>query len=363
MDPFAHTLVGATMAETGLGRTSRLATATLVIGANLPDIDVLAGVLGSDASLYFRRGITHGIVAMVLLPLALAAAMIAYDRWRTKHQPELEPARFAPLVALSFLAVLSHPALDWLNTYGVRLLYPFSGRWFYGDSLFIVDPWMWLLMAGAVVLARSKGRLSQSAWIILASASTALVTTLDFVPFPAKLLWLGAVALIIVTRILGRAQKRTEVLARTMLGALLVYIGLMVAGTALARHQAGNWLAAQGVETTRIMAGPLPANPFIRDIVAVTPDGYRFLSLDWLSDQRFASSHPPLSGDVRDPIIEAALNSPSVRGFRTWMRFPTYEIGKHDRGYRVTIRDVRYSRFDALIGTEVVELDEGLQPR
>ncbi len=30
--------------------------------------------------------------------------------------------------------------MDWLNSYGVRLLMPFSNRWFYGDALYIVDP-------------------------------------------------------------------------------------------------------------------------------------------------------------------------------------------------------------------------------
>ncbi len=43
MDPLAHTLFGAALAESGLKRRSRYATATLLIGANLPDIDVVAG--------------------------------------------------------------------------------------------------------------------------------------------------------------------------------------------------------------------------------------------------------------------------------------------------------------------------------
>ena len=30
---------------------------------------------------------------------------------------------------------------------------PFSDRWFYGDTLFIVDPWLWLILGGAVMLA------------------------------------------------------------------------------------------------------------------------------------------------------------------------------------------------------------------
>jgi inner membrane protein len=31
-----------------------------------------------------------------------------------------------------------------MNTYGVRFLEPLSHRWFYGDMIFIVDPWIWI---------------------------------------------------------------------------------------------------------------------------------------------------------------------------------------------------------------------------
>lgn len=56
MDPLAHTLFGATLAETGLKRLSRYATPTLLIGANLPDIDAVATAFGRDTSLYVDPG-------------------------------------------------------------------------------------------------------------------------------------------------------------------------------------------------------------------------------------------------------------------------------------------------------------------
>lgn len=362
MDPFAHTLVGATLAETGLRRTTPLATATLIIGANLPDVDIVSSAMGGDASLYFRRGITHGIVAMMVLPVLLAGGMLVYDRWRRRGRVGAERARLSALLGLSFVAVLSHPALDWLNTYGVRLLFPFDERWFYGDSLFIVDPWMWLLMAAAVVLARSNARPSQAAWIVLGVAATALVTSVEYVPIAARVCWLVGVGAIVLFRMLGTSEARTRRLARVTLSVLALYVAAMVGGSALARAQTRDWLAARSIQAIEIMAGPLPANPFIRDIVAVTRGGYRFYTLRWLEEPRFVESYRPLAGDVRNEVIDAALDVPSVRGFRTWMRFPTYEIEEHEQGYDVTIRDVRYSRFDALIGTTVVRLDRDLRP-
>lgn len=54
--------------------------------------------------------------------------------------------RMLGLLLACFLGVLSHPLLDLMNTYGTRILEPFSHRWFYADSLFIVDPWIWLML-------------------------------------------------------------------------------------------------------------------------------------------------------------------------------------------------------------------------
>src|SRR5690606_37889478 len=135
-----------------------LATAALVLGANAADVDIVAALFGGDAALHYRRGWTHGVLALAVLPVVQTGALLAFDRAvRRRRRPDAPPARVRPLFALSLLAVLTHPVLDWLNTYGVRLLMPFDGTWFYGDALFIVDPWLWLLAAASVVLARSRG--------------------------------------------------------------------------------------------------------------------------------------------------------------------------------------------------------------
>ena len=66
---------------------------------------------------------------------------------RARHASGGPP--FRRLLVLAYVGVISHPALDWLNVYGIRLLMPFSPRWFYGDALFIVDPWVWPWMGTA----------------------------------------------------------------------------------------------------------------------------------------------------------------------------------------------------------------------
>ena len=134
MDPITHTLVGASLAETRLKHLTPLAAVTLILGANAPDIDAVALFLDRDMSLHLRRGWTHGILAVTVLPLILTALMVGLDRvQRMLFRRHLPPTTVRSLLILSYVGVLSHPALDWLNTYGIRLLMPFEDRWFYGD--------------------------------------------------------------------------------------------------------------------------------------------------------------------------------------------------------------------------------------
>ncbi|KLI63736.1 metal-dependent hydrolase [Aurantiacibacter marinus] len=150
MDNLTHSLVGALIGQAGLKKKSGLAMPALIIGANLPDVDAACFFwLEGVEHLAFRRGITHGPPALVLLPLILAGLLWGWDRWQTSRgrRPEKRlPVHFGWLYALALIGCLTHPALDWMNVYGIRLLEPFSSRWFYGDVLFIIDVWLWLLM-------------------------------------------------------------------------------------------------------------------------------------------------------------------------------------------------------------------------
>src|SRR5690606_1230143 len=101
------------------------------------------------------------------LPFLLTAMVLAWDRVvRRKRGPQLAPAIPAQILLLAFLGVLSHPFLDWLNSYGLRWLMPFDGRWFYGDALFIVDPWLWLALLLGLALARRRASTKPPQWAL-----------------------------------------------------------------------------------------------------------------------------------------------------------------------------------------------------
>jgi inner membrane protein len=153
MDPIAHTLVGAALATSGLEKRSGYTTAALIVGANIPDVDGITYFVSSDLGLYFRRGWTHGLPAVAFFPFVLAGALTLLDRLSGRKR-----ARFGALLPLSLLAVATHPALDWLNNYGMRWLMPADDRWF-TETPVHRRSWIWLALEGALFLATSR-----SAW-------------------------------------------------------------------------------------------------------------------------------------------------------------------------------------------------------
>ena len=364
MDPIAHTLAGATLAETRLRNATPFAAPALILGANAPDIDVVTMFISRDLSLGFRRGWTHGVLAMVVLPLVLTALLLLLDRvvahWRGR-----EPrARAGPLLGLSTLAVVSHPLLDWLNTYGVRFLMPFDGTWFYGDALFVVDPWVWLLLGTSVVLARSASRVGMAAWVVLGVATTSLVTGFEGAPAATRLLWCAGVAAIVWLRLAGRWTGRIPQLATLCLSAATLYIVVMVAASLLAERQVAAWLAERDDTPVAIMASPAPGNPLLRHIVVADAEHYHFLEVDWRSAEPIRISLPSIERGGDNAVTRAALTAPHVWGLATWTRYPAFRVEESNDGYRVSISDVRYIwRAGSGLGAAVVELDPDLRVR
>ena len=299
MDNICHTLVGAALGQAGLKRATPLAMATLLVGANLPDVDAVTYVFAdAPTSFEFRRGWTHGALAMAVLPLALAGAMTAWDRFvRRRRRPEKTPARFPALLLLAFVSVLSHPLLDFLNTYGVRFLYPFSRRWFYGDALFIVDPWVWIALAVGVGWSAVRRR---------------------------------------------RGHARPDGPARAALAATAAYVGAMLVSSAVGRGLVARAAEAEGLSPGRVIVSPQALDPLRRAVSLEVTDGYQLGSLRWLS--RPAVSLAPLfiARNDRDPFAVAAASTRDGRKFLVWARFPYFLVSREGNAAVVTIRDARY---------------------
>ena len=100
----------------------------------------------------FRRGWTHGVLAQATLRSPSAAwssgASAAGDRASTGRSRPATAVRPRTTAIAVVRRRLLHVFMDFTNSYGVRLLMPFSDRWFYGDALYIVDPWLYLIARG-----------------------------------------------------------------------------------------------------------------------------------------------------------------------------------------------------------------------
>ncbi|MDP2279864.1 MAG: metal-dependent hydrolase, partial [Nitrospirota bacterium] len=111
MDPITHTLAGAALAQLGFKR--KAAFWVLLISSIAPDLDYITRLWGVDIFLRYHRGITHGILALFLVPLIIA--VIAGFR-----------KGFFYYYFLSFLAYGIHIFMDLTNQYGTRVLSPFD---------------------------------------------------------------------------------------------------------------------------------------------------------------------------------------------------------------------------------------------
>ena len=292
MDNICHTLVGVAAARAGLNTKTSLATATLAIASNLPDVDVLAFATGIPA-VAIRRGWTHGVLAQAILPIAFAGVMWLVARStasRIPHSASRIP-HFGWLALLSYLGVICHVFMDYLNTYGVRLLMPLSNEWFYGDSVFIVDVWMWFMLGlGALV---AKG-----------------VRT-----WPA----------------------------RFALAATAVYVAAMIVSADRARAIVeSRWTETVGTAPASMMVGPVPVTPFRKAIIVDAGDRYVVGRFHWYP--RHISFNPAEipKNDQGSWVRLALAQEPDFAAILVWARFPYWQLEEDGNGIRVTLRDVRF---------------------
>ena len=287
------------VSRAGLHKRTALATSTLVIANNLPDIDV--GVFATDTlAMSFRRGWTHGVLAQLTLPIVLTGAMLIYDRYRKRSSPgdRVVPSQ---ILLLSYLGVLLHVFLDFTNSYGVRLLMPFSEAWFYGDALYIVDPWLYLMLG--------------LGW------------------------WLG---------------KRKPRAARVAVALAAIYVAAMLTSNLLARHEVASGLTRAGRPPgTRFMVTPVVVNPFRREVVIDVGERYEKGHLWFDPLPHFRPAGFGMEKGLDSPAAQPVLQLPLARAFLRWSRFPFVQVDASGRD--VWINDYRYANA-ATYGWSAVKL-------
>jgi inner membrane protein len=232
------------------------------------------------------------VLAQATLPIALTGAMLVYDRFRKRARGDTAAAgpvvRPAQILLLSYLGVLMHVFMDFTNSYGVRLLMPFSETWFFGDALYIVDPWLYVTLGLGWWLARRS-------------------------PRPARI----------------------------GLAVAAIYVLVMLGSNLVARAEVSAGLGRAGrSRDTRFMVTPVFVNPFRREVVIDLGDRYEKGSLWFDPLPHFRPGGFGIDTGMETAGARQLLQLPRARAFLRWSRFPFLHA---DGTGAIWINDYRYA--------------------
>lgn len=341
MDNLTHTLVGLTAAKAGLERLSPGATAVCLLAANAPDGDIVAAFGGSWFYLKHHRGITHSIVGTLAIALLIPLLFYAVDRIIARLRSRPPRVRLGGLLIASLLISASHPLMDWTNNYGVRPLLPWSGRWFYGDLVYIIDPWLWLSLGGASFLLTAKTRWRSVAWGALALLATVAFVILplrvgETYPVASRALWLAWLACLVVAHRMKLAPRAGRSIAVAALAFVVLYWGALsvLHGRALARARvvAEAQAARRGESVLRVAAMPSLADPSKWRVLAETDRAtYRF-ETSLLARVETEAAAPAALARFEKPqgeaaeLAEQAAKDERAKIFLDFARFPATRV-------------------------------------
>lgn len=369
MDNITHTLLGIAAGE-AVAVTRKKARVPLWIASglanNLPDLDLLVTKFlqpGKLGYLLHHRGHSHTLA--LALPLAILLLAILCLVWRKR--------RDLPWPEILFLALLGpvlHLVADSWNSYGVHPFWPFRQDWVYGDSIFIVEPMIWLSILPMIFFAcTSRGGKLLS--LLLLAFINGLAWYHEAVPRPAALgLTVGTVFLMLFFKSL-RWPIRRVTLSWGLVLALVSGMGWISHRLAVTYGQPGAELALT----------PMPANPFCWSALAARLDESSYeASVALLAPfptvvpvSSCPSLQPPqitaplvvspipdtagrkVFGVFRAPRVEfdALVRNCQFNAFLRFARIPFWK--RSEAGW--VIGDLRYDREEG-IGFSEMEIDE-----
>ena len=366
MENVCHTLAGLALARAGLRKTTPLATTALVVGANLPDVDLAWSSFGSVLVYYHEhRGFTHSIAGFAVLALSWWIVLLVIDRRLPARRFE-DKAKPFPLLVAAAIGVASHLLMDAANSYGIRPFLPWSHRWVYGDLWVIVDPWLWLFLGGAVYLSGPGGRRRDRLWLMGAATAACIVLFTPLVPAASRIVWAaGLMTTLVVCRGAAGGPGDGSRAARAGLGLVVVYAALCAVSHHAALGRVGQGRAEGGGERASTVAAlPRPADPFRWEGIIADASTVRHGTVAALS---FVDGTPAtmttLPRGLDDPAAARLLTSCAGEVIREFFRFPFATLEEDPGGGRVVVvRDARYTRNGRGFATYAAPLDASGEP-
>lgn len=307
-------LTGACLSRAGLNKKTGLATLTLTLATEAPDIDFVAYLGGSVNGFAHHRGFTHTLLGVPFVAGLTVAAVYGIHRLMKKRGREAKlPPNWKLLYLFAIFGGLVHIFQDFTNNYGVRPFAPFNPHWYSWDLVFILDPIMLLALFGGLVMP-------------------------------------GVISM--VTEEIGEAKKpfrgRGGAITALACLALVILVRDVEHGRAVNALES---LTYRDENPKKISAYPEPLNPFAWDGVVETQDFFELLPVDSLSgdvdpDNKAVVRYKP----EETPATLAAKKSRLGRVYLDWAQYPLVETLDRPGGneYLVQFQDLRFAASAAL---------------
>jgi inner membrane protein len=368
MDNLTHSLVGLTAAKAGLEKLSPGATTLCVLAANAPDSDIVVLAFGDRWTfLHHHRGITHAIVGVICLAIITPLIFYGVDRLWSRYKDRPPKTNLKGLIIASAIASATHPLLDWTNNYGIRFFLPWSQKWSYGDLVFIVDPYIWLTLGGAMFLLTAKTRFLKVIWAVIAAILTFLVVASPRsggLPYPRLIatLWMVTIIAFIILFLKGARERWGTRIAFVAIALVLCYWTFLgfAHSRAITRgnEEAAKLATANGETVARLAAMPRLANPFRWDCVFETDRAmYRF-NLGLLQTGPGNTVRYEKPGSDLKEVVDYVNQQRPAQIFLNFARFPVMKLA--DPGCTtstlVQLADLRYTEPGRSRGSFALEL-------
>jgi len=245
---------------------------------------------------------------------------------------------------------------------------PWSPRWFYGDLVFIVDPFLWALFGGASFLLTSRTRLQLIGWsalglvvtliVLLGSAERSIVSN----PLQVRVFWF-AVLISLVVLFATRAGNRwgRKIAIASFVIALAYCVGLAWAHSLAIKKGMfeASATAHSGETISRLAAMPTLANPVAWECVFETERAtYRFdLSLLTGSPAKDVVRYEKPSPEV-SLLVQKASEDRRAQILLGFARFPVVQVSDIDCTTQTLVQfaDLRYTEPGKSRGTFALEV-------
>ena len=278
MDTPTHGLVGRLIAHSIWPKEKGYVN-LVTVASMLPDLDVFAPGSALEG-LQTHRGITHSFTGAALGALALG--WIAKRLWFREKS-------FGEVYLVVLTGFLLHIAFDVVTSYGTMIFSPFSNTRVHLDVLFIIDPYLdVLLIAGLVLGWRFQG---------------------------ARGYRIGA-------------------------GCLVLFLLFNTGVTVASLHSLDRWAHAQGLDVEEVAALPLPFSPLHRRGIVLSEGTYYDVPVDLFAGvgEKFVKERSALSVAALNPLWRIRAG----RIYNWFARFPTVEEIPGEGGTIYIVEDLQF---------------------